>query len=266
MQKYPCPSAASCHEIGIEGAGAHPTIEMANDLELGDGSDLDPAWYLLRPSEHTAALLQTLLGMRDFVRGAEVLEIGSGSGVVLAALAGMGAATLCGIDSEDQAVRAGEALLRSLGAGALAEFRRGNLWGPAADRQFDLVVANLPHFPCEASDFPGRLPSWSDGGRDGRRLLDPFLDGLARHLAPSGRAVITHNGFVDLARTRRRLARDGLTARIARTVMLTLPIDKRDRMTTEIRIREEGRTIRSLGRYSFGRVDILDIRARGTRR
>ena len=44
----------------------------------------------LRPSEYTATLIQTLQARADNVRGADVLEIGSGSGVVLAALGAMG--------------------------------------------------------------------------------------------------------------------------------------------------------------------------------
>jgi methylase of polypeptide subunit release factors len=167
---------------------------MASDLDLIDSFDLATALHVLRPSEYTAALIQTVRGMRRFVRGASVLEIGSGSGVVLAALAGMGVSALCGIDSEDQAVRTGQMLLGAMGASA--EFHRGDLWQPVAGRRFDLVISNLPHFPTECCDFPGRLPSWSHGGHDGRRLLDPFLDGLAGHMTPSGRAVVTHNGFV----------------------------------------------------------------------
>ncbi len=239
---------------------------MANDCGLFDGVELGHALSVLRPSEYTAALIKTLFGMRRFVRGADVLEIGSGSGVVLAALAGMGAGAVCGVDIEEAAVRAGEALLRAMGAGALAEFRRGDLWEPVAGRRFDLVVANLPHFPSPACDFSGRLASWSNGGEDGRRLLDPFLGGLARHLAPGGRAVITHNAFVDLARTRRLLAEEGLAARVAHTVMLALPEEKLVRMTEAIRRREEGRSIRSYGPYGFGRMHILDIRADGAGR
>ena len=53
------------------------------------------------------------------------------------------------------------------------------MWLPVAGRRFDLIVANLPHFPMERSDVPGRLPTWSAGGTDGRALLDPFLEGLA---------------------------------------------------------------------------------------
>ncbi len=237
-------------------------LDVTQDLELTSRFDLAAALHVFRPSEYTAALIQTLLGMGRFVRGATVLEIGSGSGVVLAALARMGAASLCGIDSEAQAIRAGKIVLDSLGT--MAELRHGDLWQPVAGRRFDLVVANLPHFPTERCEFPGRLPSWSHGGCDGRRLLDPFLDGLADHLLPEGRAVITHNAFVGLAATRRRLAHHGLRAEIRRTVLLALPHEKLSAMAADVRNREEGRTIHSLGAYTFARMHILGIRAART--
>jgi len=47
---------------------------------------------------------------------------------------------------------------------------------------------------------------------------------------------------------------------------LALPREKLNRMTTEIRVREEGRSIHSLGPYSFGRMHILEICGGGTRR
>ena len=74
----------------------------------------------LRPSEYTAALINVLRGRAAWVRGADVLEIGSGSGVVLAALGALGAASLCGIDIEHDAVVSGELLLRQLGHGGNA--------------------------------------------------------------------------------------------------------------------------------------------------
>jgi release factor glutamine methyltransferase len=222
-----------------------------------DSFDLAAALHVLRPSEYTAALIQSLLGMARDVRGARALEIGSGSGVVLAALIALGAASVCGIDSEDQAIQAGEAMMETVGA--VAEFHRGHLWQPVGDRAFDLIVSNLPQFPTECHSFPGRLPSWSHGGHDGRRLLDPFLDGLAAHLAPGGRAIITHNAFVGLAETRRMVARAGLRATIRRTVMLALPREKLAMMSPDIRRREEGRTIHTIGAYTFARMCILDI-------
>ena len=165
----------------------------------------------MRPSEYTAALIQVLQAKAAMVRGAKVLEIGSGSGVVLAALGELGAASLCGIDIEEDAVTSGMLLLAELGHGETAELYVGDMWLPVAGRRFDLIVANLPHFPMERSDVPGRLPSWSAGGTNGRALLDPFLEGLEAHLAADGRAIITHNAFVDLDRSREILAGHGLT-------------------------------------------------------
>ena len=153
----------------------------------------------LRPSEYTAALIHALQADTARVRGASVLEIGSGSGVVLAALGALGAGSVCGVDIEQEAVETGGRLLRRLGHAA--EVHCGDMWLPVAGRRFDLIVANLPHFPMEPVPVAGRLPTWSSGGADGRWLLDAFLEGLPIHLASDGRAMLTHNAFVGLERS-----------------------------------------------------------------
>ena len=218
----------------------------------------------LRPSEYTAALIQVLQANAGWVRDANVLEIGSGSGVVLAALGALGAASLCGIDIEEDAVTSGMLLLDELGHGEAAEFHLGDMWLPVADRRFDLIVANLPHFPMTDSGVPGRLPTWSAGGADGRCLLDPFLEGLPRHLAAGGRAVITHNAFVGLERSRKILAGLGFALRVALTTLVNIPDAKLDRMTRTVLGAEEGRTIHRYGPYAFADVHIVEIGAPGT--
>jgi release factor glutamine methyltransferase len=152
------------------------------------------------------------------VRGADALEIGSGSGVVLAALGALGAASLFGIDMENEAVAAGTRLLRELGYGN-AQFHQGDMWQPVAGRRFNVIAANLPQFPRMCGGFPDRLPSWSSGGPDGRSLLDPFLKGLTEHLAPGG-AHITHNAFVDLELSRSIIEACGLSLRIAGAIVV----------------------------------------------
>lgn len=216
----------------------------------------------LRPSEYTAALLQVLRVDPARVSGAAVLEIGYGSGVVLAALGAMGAGSLCGVDIEEDAVQTGRALLGSLGHGG-AELLRGDMWTPVADRRFDLIVANLPHFPMEPCPVSGRLPSWSSGGSDGRHLLDPFLERLADHLRPGGRAVITHNAFVDLDRSRAIVAQHGLALRVRLTVLVHIADEKIELMTPSILRAEEGRSIHPYGPHVFGDVHIVEIAASG---
>jgi methylase of polypeptide subunit release factors len=219
---------------------------------------------VLRPSEYTAALIQVLQAEAELVQGTSVLEIGSGSGVVLAAVAALGAASVCGIDIEQDAVTSGRLLLHELGHGEVAEFHCGDLWEPVLDRRFDLIVANLPHFPMEHSHVPGRLPSWSAGGPDGRYLLDPFLDGLARHLTPSGRAIITHNAFVSVERSCQMVARSGLAVRVALTTLVYIPLDKLECMAGHVLEAEDGRSIHRYGPYAFGEMHIVEIGAPGT--
>jgi release factor glutamine methyltransferase len=213
----------------------------------------------LRPSEYTATLIQALQARRATVSGARALEIGSGSGVVLAALADLGAASLCGVDIEEDAVSCGTLLLDELGYAARAEFHQGDMWQPVAGHRFDLIVANLPHAALIDPLLPGRRATWGAAGIDGRRLLDPFLEGLGRHLMPGGRAFITHNGFVGLDRSRRILARTGLAMEVVLSTLVSLPDEKLVRMTPSVLAAEEGRTIHRYGPYAFAEVHIVEI-------
>jgi methylase of polypeptide subunit release factors len=212
----------------------------------------------LRPSEYTAALIQGLQAHARRVRGASVLEIGSGSGVVLAALGTMGAGSVCGVDIEQDAVDAGSSLLCRMGHGK-AEFHRGDMWLPVAGRRFDLIVANLPHFPMEPVPIAGRLPTWSAGGSDGRWLLDSFIEGLPVHLSAGGRAMITHNAFVGLERSQELARAHGLRLDVCLTVLVYIPEEKLARMTPSILRVEDGRTIHRYGPYSFGEMHIVEI-------
>jgi release factor glutamine methyltransferase len=217
----------------------------------------------LRPSEYTAALIQVLRGKAARLRGAKALEIGSGSGVVLAALGALGAAALCGVDIEDEAVDEGLSLLRDLGYAGIARIQRGDMWQPVAGQRFDLIVANLPHFPMPPAGVKGRLSTWSCGGADGRQLLNPFLDGLAQHLAPGGRAVITHNAFVSVEASRAMLQRQGLALRIAQTFLVSIPDLKLDLLTPGVLAAEDGRTIHRYGPHAFADMHIVEIGAVG---
>lgn len=228
-----------------------------------DARKPSPAVAALRPSEYTAALIQALRAEPSRVSGVRALEIGCGSGVILAVLGSLGAASLCGIDIEGDAIATGLALLRDLGHDA--EIYRGDMWQPAAGRRFDLIVANLPHFPMDHFEVAGRLSTWSSGGIDGRELLDPFLESLSDHLAVNGRALITHNAFVDVWRSRRILERYGLAMHVVNTVLVHIAKEKIDLMTPSILRAEEGRSIHRYGPHVFADMHIVEIAAAGTR-
>jgi methylase of polypeptide subunit release factors len=217
----------------------------------------------LRPSEYTAALIQVLQAAPQRVRGATVLEIGSGSGVVLAMLGTLGAAGLCGIDIDPAAIAAGRRLLEGMGLGRVAELHHGDMWLPVAGRRFDLIVANLPHFPMEPVQVGGRPPTWSSGGADGRWLLDPLLEGLPMHLAPGGRAVLAHNAFVGLERSREIARAHDLSLEVMRTQLVYVPEEKIARMTPRVLQAEQGRSLHRYGPYTFASMHIVQIAAAG---
>ena len=213
----------------------------------------------LRPSEYTSALIQVLRGKAAQLRGASVLEIGSGSGVVLAALGALGAASLYGVDIEDDAIDEGLTLLCELGYAEITRIERGDMWQPVGGRRFDLIVANLPHFPMPPNEVKARLSTWSCGGADGRQLLNPFLEGLAQHLAPGGRAVITHNAFVSVQQSRSLLRRHGLALRIVQTFLVNIPDLKLELLTPGILTSDAGRTIFRYGPHAFADMHIVEI-------
>ena len=133
------------------------------------------------------------------------------------------------------------------------------MWQPVGGRRFDLIVANLPHFPMPPNEVKARLSTWSCGGADGRQLLNPFLEGLAQHLAPGGRAVITHNAFVSVQQSRSLLRRHGLALRIVQTFLVNIPDLKLELLTPGILTSEEGRTIFRYGPHAFADMHIVEI-------
>lgn len=215
----------------------------------------------LRPSEYTGALIRALMLREPQVAGAAALEVGCGSGVVLAALAALNARSLTGVDIEADAIAASRALLTGAGLDGIADLHVGDMWAPFPDRRFDLVVANLPQFPMAAGAAPGRRPTWSAGGVDGRKLLDQFVAGLVDHLTPGGRSILTHNAFVEPERTADLAAADGLAMETVLSELVYVPDDKLSHMTAGVRTREFGRTLHQLGPYVFGEVRIVEIAA-----
>ncbi len=222
-----------------------------------------PETLLFRPSEYTAALIQALRARPELVSGASILEIGFGSGVVLAAVGELGAASLCGVELEEAAVASGTRLLRQLGFGDRLELHLGDMWEPISGRSFELIVSNPPQFPTQTIDYADRLPSWSVGGYNGRLVLDRILDGLPTHLAPGGCAIITHNGFIGISATRERVERLGLSFKIAATVTVSLPREKLRHMSEEVFRSEHGRSIQLYGPYAFTDMHIIEIGRRG---
>ena len=95
-----------CGDVASSVSGG-PEVTAELDQAAGRGMKIEHAPVpALRPSEYTASLIQGLRDRSGWICGVDALEMGSGSGVVLATLGELGAASLCGVDIEAAAVTA----------------------------------------------------------------------------------------------------------------------------------------------------------------
>ena len=233
--------------------GSGATVALAEP-----GSIRDP----FRPSDYTGMILHAMrLRAPTFGRGSG-LDMGVGSGVLLAALGMLGVDRLVGVDIDANAIAATRNLLCDLDLLDRAQLLHGSIWQPVGDERFDIVVANLPHFAATAPSDPDHSPHWSMGGADGRRQLDPFLAGLGAHLKHGGVALITHNAFVGLADTRATLADQGLRAEAVLSTTVSLHPTKTALLEPGIREKYMDDGISRVGPYEFADVHILEIRHR----
>ncbi|SHM66457.1 methyltransferase [Roseibium suaedae] len=205
------------------------------------------------PTEYTTMLIGFLQENADRVADRAVCEIGTGNGVIAMQAAVLGARSVTVSDVEQDALDAVSASFSRLGQGP-TEFSclNGPLWQPHGKRRYDVILANLPHFPTPSLTLPGRLPTWSMGGADGRKMLDPFLEGLTGHLAPGGLAAFTHNRFVGIDQTRTFLEARGMSLQTCCETIVHLSPLKVSALTHGPD--GYGPDVFTLGNHVFGRV------------
>jgi release factor glutamine methyltransferase len=154
-------------------------------------------------------LLAELLAQHVAPRAA-VLDLCTGSGVLAIAAARAGAGDVVADDVSRAA--AWTAALNARLNGVRITARVGDLFEPAGDRRFDLVVANPPYLPGpQRAPARGAARAW-EGGDDGRAVLDRICAEAARHLRPGGAVLIVHSSVCGVAATLRRLREQGLDA------------------------------------------------------
>ena len=148
-------------------------------------------------------LLAERLRAEPRLRGGNVLDLCTGSGVLAVVAALAGAATVTAVDASHRSVLA--ARLNGVRVRAL----RGDLFDPVAGERFDVIVSNPPYVPGEGA---GR---GFDAGYDGRDLIDRVCARVADHLAPGGVALLVQSSVCGERATLEALRAAGLVAEVA---------------------------------------------------
>ncbi len=156
-----------------------------------------------QPAEDTYLLLRAALaeaGLAD-----RVLEIGCGSGFISLEL-GPKVARLLATDINPHAVRAARA--RGI------EVIRADLF-KGIKGKFDLILFNAPYLPTQPKERTGQWIDYAlDGGENGRQTVDRFIEDLAGHLRPGGRALLLISSLTGLAEVLRTAKAAGFTAEV----------------------------------------------------
>ncbi len=151
---------------------------------------------VLTPRPETELLVQLAINHLPPEAPARVLDLGVGSGAILAAiLHERPQASGVGVDVSETALLMAQSNLEALGLDARATLRRGN-WGEGIDERFNVIVANPPYIA--SADIDGLQPEVAryeprialDGGADGLAAYRALMPHLPDLLAPAGLAIL----------------------------------------------------------------------------
>jgi release factor glutamine methyltransferase len=155
-------------------------------------------------------LLAEVVRRQDAVRGADVLELGTGSGAIAVSAAKAGASRVTVVDVSRRALAT--AWLNARINGVRVVPRHGDLFAPVQGERFDIVVSNPPYLPSRRIPTRGAARAWEGGGADGRGILERICANVASHLKPGGSVLLVHSSVNGVSRTLDALEAAGLRA------------------------------------------------------
>ena len=163
------------------------------------------------PAEDSYLLADNL----EIENGQSVLEIGTGSGVV-AMYASRLTDKITVTDINFDACQLAEKNFAENGIENI-EVLFGNLFEPVKDRKFDVILFNTPYLPTEEGEvIEDNLNYAFDGGLNGRKVIDLFLNEVKNHLNDGGIVQLIQSSLSDNDETLNKLDELGFIAEIAK--------------------------------------------------
>ncbi len=156
------------------------------------------------PSEDSFLLADAALSE---IKGSErLLEVGCGSGIVAAVIKANTKAKIAGIDINPDAAKC----TKENGIDAI----RGDLLS-CIKGKFDMIIFNPPYLPTSEEERTGGwLNTALDGGCDGRRVIDRFLEEAGRCLDGKGKLLMLVSSLSGIEEEKSKMEALGYTMEI----------------------------------------------------
>ena len=162
------------------------------------------------PSDDTFLLAENL----EIKEGQSVLEIGTGSGLV-SMYASLLTDDVTATDINYNALELAEKNFRLNNINTI-KLEFGDLFEPVKDKKFDVILFNTPYLPTDSDDIINDDLNYAfDGGLDGRKVIDRFINQVSNHLNDKGIVQIIQSSLSDNDRTLHMFDRNGFIAEIA---------------------------------------------------
>jgi release factor glutamine methyltransferase len=158
----------------------------ARPLEPDAAMDVDAPEGVYAPRRDTALLAGSALARLADRRGANVLDLCTGSGAVALSMAAQGA-DVTAVDIDELAVASARANAERRGLSL--EVLLGDLFEPVRHRTFELITCNPPYLPAPHGASCVR---W-DAGPDGRSVVDRLCREAGQHLCPGGALLLVQS-------------------------------------------------------------------------
>ena len=162
------------------------------------------------PSDDTFLLAENL----EIKKGQSVLEIGTGSGLV-SMYASLLTDDVTATDINYNALELAEKNFKLNNINTI-KLEFGDLFEPVKDKKFDVILFNTPYLPTDSDDIINDDLNYAfDGGLDGRKVIDRFINDVSNHLNDKGIVQIIQSSLSDNDRTLHMFDRNGFIAEIA---------------------------------------------------
>ena len=162
------------------------------------------------PSDDTFLLAENL----EIKEGQSVLEIGTGSGLV-SMYASLLTDDVTATDINYNALELAEKNFKLNNINTI-KLEFGDLFEPVKDKTFDVILFNTPYLPTDSDDLINDDLNYAfDGGLDGRKVIDRFINEVSNHLNDKGIVQIIQSSLSDNDRTLHMFDRNGFIAEIA---------------------------------------------------